>query len=136
MRTRLFIVLGLAALLFTSCMQTDYYEPVFGYDNLPAVIPAGGGRFKIEYEYQYYDTRAYEELFDWEYRIIVDGEVMKIVDITDDWKGSYFVVDIDPNFDDYPKSVLVEVSTHVRMLPDEDYWGDWTPVCSSVQLGR
>ena len=134
MRTRLFFAAGVAALLLTAC-QTDYYEPVFGIDNLPTVIPAGGGRFKIDYDYAYYDTRADEAFFDWEYRIIVDGVITKTVDIEDGWRDSRFIVDIDPNFDSYPKSVLVEVSTHVYM-PMEDYWGDWTPVCSSVQLGR
>lgn len=134
MRTRSFIALSVIAILLTAC-ETDYYEPVFDFNTLPTVIPASGGKYRINYDYQYYDTRAYEEFFDWSYRIIVDSEVVKEREIEDDWRGGYFVVDIDRNRDDYPKSIIVEVSTHVRMHV-EDYWTDWTPVASTVQLER
>ena len=44
------LLLALAAIGFSSC-STDYYEPVFGYDNLPTVIPAEGGTYMIRYVY-------------------------------------------------------------------------------------
>ena len=48
-------------------------------------------------------------------------------------RGDSFPVQIAPNRNSYPKSILVEASTHVRTY-EEDWWGDWTPVASSVQL--
>ena len=125
------LLLALAALGFSSCV-TDYYEPVFGYDNLPAVIPAEGGTYMVEYEYAYFDTKASTSFFDWQYRVVVDGEVVSVVDV---WpsRNNTFLVTIAPNRSAYPKPIVVEASTHVRTV-DEDWWGDWTPICSAVQL--
>ena len=123
--------LALAAVLFSAC-TTDYYEPVFGYDNLPAIIPASGGTYLVQYDYGYYATKADVRYFEWEYRIIVDGEVVTVADVTD-FRNNTFTVPIAPNRDTYPKSIVVEASTHVRMAA-EDWWGDWTPVASAVQL--
>ena len=125
------LALALAAVAFSAC-STYYYEPVFGYDNLPTVIPAQGGTYLVEYDYAYYDTKADVKYFDWQYRIIVDGEVITVADMVRN-RANTFQVTIPANRSSYPKSVLVEASTHVRTY-DEDWWGDWTPICSSVQL--
>ena len=125
------LILALAAIGFSSC-STDYYEPVFGYDNLPTVIPAEGGTYMIRYDYAYYDTKADVKYFNWQYRIIIDGQIASVTDVAGS-KGNTFPVTIAPNRSAYPKSVLVEASTHVRMY-DEDWWGDWIPICSGVQL--
>ena len=122
--------LALAAVLFSAC-TTDYYEPVFGYDDLPAVIPASGGTYLVQYDYAYYDTKADAKFFNWQYRIIIDGEVVTVADVVRS-RDNTFQVTIPPNRSNYRKSVLVEASTHVRTY-DEDWWGDWTPVCSAVQ---
>lgn len=131
MKKTAILLLALAAIGLGAC-TTDYYEPVFGYDNLPAVIPASGGTYMIQYDYAYYDTKGDVRYFDWSYRIIVDGEVVTIADVKDP-RSDAFPVTIAPNRSSYPKSILVEASTHVRMV-DEDWWGDWTPVASAVQL--
>ena len=70
--------------------------------------------------------------FDWQYRIIVDGEVVTVADVKS-YRDKSFPVPIPANRDAYPKSIVVEASTHVRMTT-EDWWGDWTPVASAVQL--
>lgn len=131
MKKTAILLLALAAIGFSAC-TTDYYEPVFGYDNLPAVIPASGGTYLVEYDYGYYATKADTKYFDWQYRIIVDGVVVTVADVTN-FRNNTFAVPIGPNKDLYPKSIVVEASTHVRM-PAEDWWGDWTPVASAVQL--
>ena len=116
---------------FTSCEET-YYEPVFGLSDLPAVIPASGGRYKITYQYDYYDTKA--SCFEWECRVIVDGKPLPSGSIKDfDPSGLYdLIVDIPANNGLYPRSVMVEASTHVKTVV-EDWWGDWTPIASCVQ---
>lgn len=131
MKKTAILLLALAAAAFSAC-TTDYYEPVFGYDNLPAVIPAAGGTYLVQYDYAYYDTKADVKYFDWQYRIIVDGEIVSVADVKHT-RGDSFPVQIAPNRDNYPKSIVVEASTHVRTY-DEDWWGDWTPVASAVQL--
>ena len=131
MKRTAILLLALATLAFSAC-STDYYEPVFGYDNLPTVIPAAGGTYLVEYDYAYWATKADAKFFDWQYRIIVDGEIVTVADVKHKY-GDAFSVTIAPNRDPYPKSIVVEASTHVRTY-DEDWWGDWTPVCSAVQL--
>ena len=131
MKKTAILLLALAAAALCAC-TTDYYEPVFGYDNLPTVIPAEGGTYMVKYDYAYYDTKADTKYFDWQYRIIVDGNVASIVDMKN-VRNNTFPVSIAANKDPYPKSIVVEASTHVRTF-EEDWWGDWTPVCSSVQL--
>jgi hypothetical protein len=125
------LALALATIAFSAC-TTDYYEPVFGYDNLPAVIPAEGGTYMVKYEYGYYATKADIRYFEWQYRIIVDGEVVTVAD-AGRTRDNTFPVTIAPNRDLYPKSIVVEASTHVHMST-EDWWGDWVPICSAVQL--
>jgi len=132
MKRTAILLLALATVAFSAC-TTDYYEPVFGYDNLPAVIPASGGTYLVEYDYAYWDTKADTKFFNWQYRIIVDGEIVTVADVKHKY-GDSFAVSIGPNLDSYPKPVVVEASTHVRTY-DEDWWGDWTPICSAVQLG-
>ena len=125
------LTLALAAVAFSAC-TTDYYEPVFRFDNLPTVIPAAGGTYMVQYDYAYYATKADVKYFDWQYRIIVDGEIVTVADVKH-MRGDSVPVQIAPNRNSYPKSILVEASTHVRTY-EEDWWGDWTPVASSVQL--
>ena len=132
MKKTAILLLALATLSFSAC-STDYYEPVFGFDNLPTIIPASGGTYMVQYDYAYYATKADVKYFDWQYRIIVDGEIVTVADVKNA-RGDSFPVQIAPNRHSYPKSILVEASTHVRTY-DEDWWGDWTPVASSVQLG-
>ncbi len=131
MKKTAILLLALATVAFSAC-TTDYYEPVFGFDNLPAVIPAAGGTYMVQYDYAYYATKADVKYFDWQYRIIVDGEIVTVADVKH-MRGDSFPVQIAPNRNSYPKSILVEASTHVRTY-EEDWWGDWTPVASSVQL--
>ncbi|MBO6045894.1 MAG: hypothetical protein J6P69_08635 [Bacteroidales bacterium] len=131
MKKTAILLLALATVAFSAC-STDYYEPVFGFDNLPTVIPAAGGTYMVQYDYAYYATKADVKYFDWQYRIIVDGEIVTVADVKH-MRGDSFPVQIAPNRNSYPKSILVEASTHVRTY-EEDWWGDWTPVASSVQL--
>jgi hypothetical protein len=131
MKKTAILLLALATVAFSAC-TTDYYEPVFGFDNLPTVIPAAGGTYMVQYDYAYYATKADVKYFDWQYRIIVDGEIVTVADVKH-MRGDSFPVQIAPNRNSYPKSILVEASTHVRTY-EEDWWGDWTPVASSVQL--
>jgi hypothetical protein len=131
MKRTAILLLALAAIGLGAC-TTDYYEPVFGYDNLPAVIPASGGTYLVEYEYDYYATKADVRYFDWQYRVIVDGEIVSVGEVIRP-RYSTFEVTIPPNRSSYPKSVTVEASTHV-LMGVEDWWGDWTPICSAVQL--
>ena len=131
MKKTAILLLALATVAFSAC-STDYYEPVFGFDNLPTVIPAAGGTYMVQYDYAYYATKADVKYFDWQYRIIVDGEIVTVADVKH-MRGDSFPVQIAPNRNSYPKSILVEASTHVRTY-EEDWWGDWTPVGSSVQL--
>lgn len=131
MKKTAILLLSLAMICLSAC-TTDYYEPVFGYDNLPAIIPASGGTYLVEYEYEYYATKAEARYFGWQYRVIVDGAVVSMGEIVHP-RDSFFEVSIPANRSTYPKSVTVEASTHVLMA-GEDWWGDWTPVCSSVQL--
>lgn len=136
------LMVSVLMLSLTSC-QTDYFEPVFGYDNLPEVMSQRGGIYKLTYCYEYYDTRAaFKENFEWEYRVLIDGKEYYRDGILDLGRaytaGSknyyYFTVDIPENRSIWPRSIVVEVSTHVDM-DYEDWWGDWTPVASGVQLG-
>lgn len=134
---KLYIILAgiIAALSLTSC-EVDYYEPVFGYDNLPSIIPAEGGVYSIEYDYQYFATKSISENFEWEYRLIVDGYEVDSRIIKEYGSGRHgyrFLVDIGPNFDPWPRSIVVEASTHVDM-GYEEWWGDWTPICTAVQM--
>ena len=131
MKKTAILLLALAAFVFNAC-TTDYYEPVFGYDNLPAVIPAAGGTYLVEYDYDYYATKADIRYFEWQYRVIVDGEVTIVADVNFT-RDRTFPVPIAANRNLYPQSIVVEASTHVHM-PGEDWWGDWTPVASAVQL--
>lgn len=138
MRKILFLLMSVAILSLTSC-ETDYYEPVFGYDDLPEVIPQSGGMYDLSYDYEYYDTRAsLKENFEWEYRVLINGEEYYSGTIQDRFYNTrdmfYFTVEIPRNNSAYPRSVMVEVSTHV-VMDYEDWWGDWTPIASSVQLG-
>lgn len=136
MRKNVFLLLIAAVLGFSSC-ETDYYEPVFGYDNLPAVISQRGGIFGLTYSYEYYDTKALRENFEWEYRILIDGREYDWGVIKDHTHSGrqllYFDVQIPRNDTIWPRGITVEVSTHVKM-GCEDWWGDWTPIASGVQL--
>lgn len=124
----------LALALSSSCTTTEYYEPVFGLEDLPEVIPADGGVYSVAYDFLYYPTKGTRiEEFEFEYRIVIGKEV-----IFQDVKkpGSNTIkVGIPSNLDRYSKPVIVEASTHVFTYT-EDWWGDWTPICSAVQLGR
>lgn len=122
------------AALLSSCNQTEYYEPVFGLEDLPSVIPADGGVYSVAYEFQYYPTKGTRiQEFEFEYRIVVGKEV--IFQNVQKAGSNTIKVGIPSNMDKYSKPVIVEASTHVYTYT-EDWWGDWTPICSAVQLGR
>lgn len=138
MRKIMIMVMSVVLLTLTSC-STDYFEPVFGFDDLPEVIDARGGTYRLTYSYDYYETRAsFKDNFEWEFRVLINGREYYRNCIDDYVSGSndlyYFLVDIPENPSILPRSVVVEVSTHVRM-DYEDWWGDWTPIASSVQNG-
>ena len=116
----------------TGC-STSYYEPVFGPDNLPAVIPSEGGIYLVKYKYEFYETKS-TFYYEWECRTLIDGKVVGSEIFTYDGSDVY-LINIPSNFDNYPKSITVEASTHVQN-GTEDWWGDWTPVASAVQLAR
>lgn len=122
----------MAAFSFSSC-TTDYYEPVF-YSKFPEIIPAIGGIYEIEYDYEYYATKANRSYFDFAFRVIINGEVIGEYNVLGR-EGNHVIVNIPGNYNVLPRTVIVEASTHVFMGA-EDYWGDWTPVCSAVQLGN
>lgn len=138
MKRILIAILSIIAVLCASSCATEYYEPVFGEDNLPTIIPSGGGIYTLKYRYQYYDTKTSlgQESFEWECRTIIDGQISNSV-VYRDAPGaiSTYMVTVPSNFDSYPKAITVEASTHVY-TSTEDWWGDWTPIASSVQLAR
>ena len=46
------------------------------------MIPAEGGTYMIRYDYAYYDTKADVKYFDWQYRIIIDGQIASVTDVS------------------------------------------------------
>lgn len=129
---KLFLVLTAFMMAVCSC-TTDYYEPSFGIDNLPAVIPASGGKYYVDYSYSRYDTRAaYDEYFEWEYRVVICESVVSTQKVNGS-TGDSFLVEIPRNDESYPRPVFVEASVHY-VYDRADWWSDWEPVASGVQL--
>lgn len=132
------IILAIATcmLALTAC-TTEYYEPEFGIDNLPATIPASGGLYAIDFDYVRYITKSenYMRFFEWDYRVVICESVYSENTIrANEWDVPYnFRVDIPRNKEPYPRPVIVEASVHYQ-YGAEDYWSDWFPVASGVQL--
>ena len=133
MKRLLIAALTALMLICISSCSTTYYEPVFGPDNLPAVIPSEGGTYLVKYKYEFYLTKS-TFYYEWACRTIIDGKVVGSENFSYDGNDIYRV-NIPSNFDNYPKSITVEASTHVQN-GTEDCWGDWTPIASAVQLAR
>ena len=133
---KLLLALACASLFAVSC-TTDYYEPSFGIDNLPETIPVVGGDFYVDYDFQLCETRADAVFLDWEYRVVICETVVDQLPVSERMLGrNRFVVSIPRNDHRYPRPVIVEASVHYKFAGDSgDWWGDWFPVASSVQLG-
>ncbi|MBP5172940.1 MAG: hypothetical protein J6037_04455 [Bacteroidales bacterium] len=145
---RIFGIIGALALsigALTSCnFDYDYYEPAFFDDTIDWTIPVTGGDYPIEYKFEYYESKAtMRREFDFQYRVIIDGVASPAMDPVKDGKRKYdengepiytFYVTIPANTTGHLRSIVVECSTHIDMSVDEDYWTDWFPVISTVQL--
>lgn len=133
---KLFFAIAICILALTSC-ATDYFEPEFGLDNLPATIPASGGLYSVAFDYVYFDTKSenYQKFFEWDYRVVICETVSSEETVHHDGRRApqTFTVDIPKNRDPYPRPVLVEASVHYQ-YNGEDYWSDWFPVASAVQV--
>ena len=75
MKRLLIAALTALMLICISGCSTTYYEPVFGPDNLPAVIPSEGGTYLVKYKYEFYMTKS-TFYYEWECRTIIDGKVV------------------------------------------------------------
>ena len=132
---RILVYFTIAALALTGC--TDYYEPVFGYDNLPETVPPEGGTYSIEYEAQRFHTKSSDCVrFEWEYRVLVCETVASEYSVKRsryDFRREGILVDIPRNRDPYPKPVIIEASIHYD-YDGKEWWGDWFPIASTVQL--
>lgn len=131
------IILAIAACMLTlTACDTEYYEPEFGYDNLPATLPASGGQYSVAFDYVRFYTKSQpdQRFFEWDYRVVICESVASENTVRPGWEVPYnFKVDIPRNKDPYPRPVIVEASIHYR-YDAEDYWSDWFPVASAVQL--
>ena len=141
---RIFAIISALTLslgVFTSCGDYDYYEPAFFNDTIAPAITAFGGEFPVEYTYIPYETKSIIREFDFVYRVIAGLDVsdaMEPQDVVRDWDDEgnriyRFYVSIPENKSGVARPVIIEVSTHIRMEEEEDYWTDWFPILSTVQ---
>lgn len=133
---RKLLLAALLVLPFLASCGTEYYEPKFGIDNLPATVPAKGGSFYVDFDVQLYETKfePARRFFDFEYRVVI-CETVFTQDIVTACDAENFLVTIPENKDDYPKPIVVEASIHYVLDGNEgNWWGDWFPVASAVQL--
>ena len=144
---RIIGIIGALALslgVFTSCdFEYDYYKPEFNDDTIDYTISALGGDYPIQYKFVYYESKAtVRREFDFVYRLIIDGvatEALEPMDVTRDYDTNgdriyTFYVSIPTNTTGHLRPILVECSTHINMAEEEDYWCDWFPVISTVQM--
>ena len=138
----IFFALTLSLGVFTACGDYDYYEPVFFDDTIEYTIPAMGGDYPIQYKFEYYTTKNITREFDFVYRLIIDGvatEGLEPKDVTREFDKDgdriyTFYVTIPANNTNHLRPILVEASIHYDFYEEEDYWSDWFPVISTVQL--
>ena len=135
--------LALSLNVFTSCGDFDYYEPAFYNDTIDWTISALGGECPVQYKYVYYTTKSLRRDLDFVYRLIIDGEATDPITPTDihsefdpneDCRIYTFYVTIPKNNTGHYRSILVEASTHIDYIEEEDYWTEWFPVISTVQM--
>lgn len=130
--------------LLSSCGEYDYQEPAFYDDTIDWTVSALGGDYPVQYKYIWYDeTKTITRKFDFVYRLIIDGvateglvpkDVHSEYDSKEDARIYTFYVTIPANTTGHYRSILVEASTHIDFVDEEDYWSDWFPVISTVQL--
>ena len=141
---RIFAIISALTLslgVFTACGDYEYYEPAFYNDTIAPAITAFGGEFPVEYTYIPYETKSIIREFDFVYRVIAGldvSEAMEPQDVVRDWDDEgnriyRFYVSIPENKSGVARPVIIEVSTHIRMEEEEDYWTDWFPILSTVQ---
>lgn len=136
-------VLTLSLGVFTSCdFEYDYYEPAFYDDTIDYTISALGGDYPIQYKFEYYESKTVKREFEFSYRLIIDGiataplepkDVQRSYDDHGDRIYTFYVT-IPANTTGHLRPILVEASTHIDIAEEPDYWSDWFPVISTVQL--
>lgn len=142
---RIFAIISALTLslgVFTSCGDYDYYEPAFYDDTIDYTISALGGDYLIQYKFEYYTTKNIKREFDFDYRLIIDGratEALQPKDVTHDYdkngeKIYSFYVTIPANTTGHLRPIVVEASTHFNFFEEEDYWSEWFPIISTVQM--
>ena len=143
---RIFAIISALTLslgVFSSCnFEYDYYEPAFFDDTIDWTISALGGDYPIQYKYVYYESKTINREFDFVYRLIIDGdatEALEPMDVTHEYDSHgdriyTFYVTIPTNTTGHLRSILVETSTHINMVDEPDFWTDWDPVISMVQM--
>ena len=144
---RIFSILAaltLALGMLSSCGDYDYEEPAFYDDTIEWTISALGGQFPVQYKYVWYETKNITRKFDFVYRLIIDGvatealepdDVHSEYDPAEDARIYTFYVTIPANKTGHLRPILIEASTHIDMVDEvEDYWTEWFPVISTVQL--
>lgn len=142
---RIFAIISALTLslgVFTSCGDYDYYEPAFYDDTIDYTISALGGDYPIQYKFEYYTTKNIKREFDFDYRLIIDGratEALQPKDVTHDYdkngeKIYSFYVTIPANTTGHLRPIVVEASTHFNFFEEEDYWSEWFPIISTVQM--
>lgn len=127
--------------VFTACGDYEYYEPAFYNDTIAPAISAFGGDYPVEYTYIPYESKSIIREFDFVYRVIAGietSDAMEPKDVTRDFDSDgnriyRFYVSIPKNESGVARPVLIEVSTHIRMEEEDDYWTDWYPILSTVQ---
>lgn len=146
---RILPALILAAMLLTSCVEATL-APDFSRSIMPYEVPAEGGEYFVKVDYRS-TTRSTYKYLEWEFRTVIDGKVVDLVNIpackidqflTDD----HFTVVIPANNTDHMRPILVEGSYYVehgRQYTDSDgetvdsgWWTDWEPIVASVQLKK
>ena len=142
---RIFAIISALTLslgVFTSCGDYDYNEPAFYDDTIDYTISALGGDYPIQYKFEYYATKNIKREFDFDYRLIIDGratEALQPKDVTHDYdkngeKIYTFYVTIPANTTGHLRPIVVEASTHFNFFEEEDYWSEWFPIISTVQM--
>ena len=102
------------------------------------------GQFPVQYKYVWYETKNITRKFDFVYRLIIDGvatealepdDVHSEYDPAEDARIYTFYVTIPANKTGHLRPILIEASTHIDMVDEvEDYWTEWFPVISTVQM--
>ena len=129
--------------VFSSCnFEYDYYEPAFFNDTIDYTISALGADYPIQYKFEYYESKTVNREFDFVYRLIIDGvatEALEPKDVTRDYDSSgdriyTFYVTIPTNTTGHLRPIVIEASTHIDMIDEPDYWSEWFPIISTVQM--